>query len=375
MKFQITKDNFLKSLSKIQGVAERRSTMPILSNVLIEAREKNLTLTTTDLEVGIRAQSPAEVEMAGSIAVSAKHLYDIVKELPNDTIKAQSTDLNRLLLVCGKGEFQIVGVSAHDFPKLADYSTLKFYSIKRDALEDMILKTSFSISNDEARQHLNGIFMESAGDSKTGKRVRMVATDGHRLSMIEKSQQNIHSDIVLKQGVIFPKKGVYELRKIFDESEESIQMAVTDHEAIFISNSVALFMRLIDGKYPNYNQVIPADHKKKIYINRVDLMNSLKRVSLLSSEKSKGVKLTIRGKEMTISSVHPELGEAKEDLLVRYDGPQMEIGFNAKYLIDALSAHDGDEVCLELEDRLSPGVIRSSQDQKHICVIMPMRLN
>lgn len=371
MEFSIEKKELLIGLHRIQGIAERRTAMPILANVLLEAKKGQLVIVATDLEVGIRGSYPAIVEKEGSITLPAKNLYEIVREIPEGKISFLKKENFWIEIVSGKAVFNIVGLSPEDYPSIPNYKDKKFYDIKPEILQEMILKTIFSASTDETRYHLNGVFFEKP--KKNGSGVRMVATDGHRLSVINKDLE-FSKELSFTRGVIIPKKGLNELKRILEEGEGIYQIGFDNSNVIIKKEKLVLFIRLIDGEYPDYEQVIPADSKKKITVDRESFLSSLKRISLMSSEKSKAVKLIAKKNTLEISTSNPELGEGKEEIEISYDGTPIEAGFNAKYFMDVLNAMDSQNVTLEINDKLSPGVLRGVGDDSYVCVVMPMRI-
>ena len=371
MEFIIEKKELLTGLFRAQSVVERRTAMPILANVLIEAKKGHIVITATDLEVGIRGSYPALVEKEGNITLPAKNLYEIVKELPEGKISFQKKENLWMKIVSGKALFTIVGLSAEDYPAIPNYKDKKFYEIKPELLKEMIEKTIFSVSTDETRYHLNGVYFEKP--KKAGDAVRMVATDGHRLSMIDK-QVDFSKELSFAKGVIIPRKGLIELKKLLEEAEGTYQIGFDSNHVVIKKEKVVIFIRLIDGEYPDYEQVIPQGQKKKIIINREKFLSSLRRISLLSNDRSKAIKLLIKPNILEISTTNPEIGEAKEEIDITYKGTSLEAGFNAKYFMDILGVIDCEEITLELDDKLSPGVIRSTGDDRYLCVVMPMRI-
>lgn len=371
MNFAIEKEDLLTGLARAQSIVERRTAMPILANVLLEAKKGELIITATDLEVGIRGSHPAMVEKEGGITLPAKNLFEIVKELPRGKITFQKKENFWVQIASGKAVFNIVGLSPEDYPSLPNHKDKKFYDMNPQILKEMIEKTIFSVSNDETRYHLNGIFFEKS--EKDGNRMRMVATDGHRLSLIDKTF-DFSNELTFTRGVIIPKKGMVEIRKLLEEEEGSYQIGFDTNNVIIRKESVVLFIRLIDGEYPDYQQVIPAGNKKKIVVNRDKFLSSLRRISLLANERSKAIRLSVKPNVLEISTNNPEVGEAKEEIDISYMGQTMETAFNARYFMDILSAMQSEAVILELDDKLSPGVVRPTEDSECFFVVMPMRI-
>ncbi len=375
MELKISVAELAKALGRSQGIVEKKSTMPILSHVLLEAKKgTELHVSATDLDLAVSSEHACEVLKEGALAVSAKHLYEIVRSLPEQQVTLKKASNNYLEVRSGPSEFRIVGLPAEDFPALPRFDKVPFVSVAPADILEMIERTQFAVSNDETRYNLNGVFFEPAGGA-----VRMVATDGHRLSLCEKQ---LPGDFGLKRGVILPKKGLHELRKLLAEAAESgeekpeAKLGFVENSAIFRRPGVVLVMRLIEGMFPDYRQVIPKAGEKVLSVGRDRFLQTLRRVSLLSSDKANAVKLDLAKGVLRVLSQNPDLGEAKEEVPVEYAGEPIKIGFNAKYLTDVLSVVKSDDVALELADDLSPGVLRGSgePDQGFTAVVMPMRI-
>lgn len=372
MEFSISKETFTKALQKIQGIVEKRNTMPILSNALIEASNGMLHITATDLEVGMKSSYPVTIAKEGKITVAAKKIYEIIKELSDEEITFSTKENDWIEIHCGKAHFNIVGLSPDEFPYFPKVNDNIFVNISTNFLSEMIEKTSYAICNDESKFNLNGIFIKAT--SEEGKSIiRMVATDGHRLSVTEKEFEGAISS-ELSRGVIFPKKGIYELKKIAEEESGDIMMGFMDNNAVIKKENTVIVMRLIDGEFPDYTKVIPATNDKKVTVPREALLHSLRRMAILSSEKFKGIKLDVRSGSIEISSSNPELGDAREEQEVLYDGTPLSVRFNARYLIDVLTVLRDDQVELNLRDELSPIIMKPTAKEDFMSVIMPMRL-
>ncbi len=372
MKIEIEKKDLMAVLSKTQNIVEKRNTMPVLLNVLIEASNDKIKLFATDLEVSLTDEAKATIIQPGKAAINAKNLFEIVKELSDTTIQLTKKENNWLEIKQNKSVFNIVGISAEEYPVFPSYSTQEFMKINAKVLSEMIEKTIFSVSTDETRYHLNGVYFEHYQNE--GKAYyRMVATDGHRLSVIDKDALSTVSKHKV-EGVIIPRKGLFEIKKILDVIDGEFEMAIEGSQLIARHGSTTLMVRLIEGKYPNYQQFIPKNLGKKVRLNKDQLVSSLKRVSLLSNQKYKGVTLALMSGRLEISTNSPELGDAKEELDVAYQGTDLKIGFNAKYILDVLNNLDDSEIDLNLNDQLSPGMLRPHNDSSYTCVIMPMRI-
>lgn len=371
MQFHISKDTFLEGLTKVQGIIEKRHTIPILANVLIEAKNSEIIITATDLEVGIKSSYSADVVNEGKITVSAKKLFEIIKELPNKTINFTSKNNFWVEITCDKSIFNLVGLSPEEFPKFPELSS-ELVKVDPNIIREMIDKTIFSISTDETKFNLTGIYIKSETDNIKNN-IAFVSTDGHRLSMIER---NISTklDEKFNNGFILPKKGINEIKKLIENVSDDVNIGISENNFSVSTDKTKLIMRMVDGDFPDYRRVIPEKTKNFAVINRELFLHSLKRISVLSSEKSKGVKVNINNDCLTLYSSNPDVGDAKEELDSVYDGSEISIGFNAKYIIDILQAIEKENIILFLKDNISPGLIQPEGDEDYLAVIMPMRL-
>ena len=370
MNFTIEKEVFLKGLARVQGIVEKRNTIPILSNVLIEGADGELHLTATDLEVGMKSIYPANIRTPGKVTVSAKKLYEIVKELPDKEISFNAKDNCWIEVECGKAQFNIVGLSAEEFPDFPKPNEGNFISLASFLFKEMIEKTFFAVSQDESKYNLNGIFCQVKENTN---KLRLVATDGHRLSMIEKDIEVIES-LELSRGVILPRKGILELKKLAEEGEGDLQLGFMDNNAVISKNKTVIIMRLIDGEFPDYDRVIPKTNEQQATIAVDPFLHALRRMIIVSSEKSRGVKMNFKTDLLEVSSSNPELGDAREELTIEYKGPEISVGFNARYLLDILQVQDQEYIRMILKDNLSPGLIKPVDEDGYLAVIMPMRL-
>lgn len=372
MNFSIEKEVFLKGLARIQGIVEKRNTIPILSNVLIDAKDDQIFLTATDLEVGMRASFPAKIKQAGKVTVSAKKLYEIIKELPESEVSFIAKDNCWIEIRCGKALFNIVGLSPEEFPYFPYPEKENFIDLDSHLLKNLIDKTAFSISTDETKYNLNGIYFQFVEESETNY-LRLVATDGHRLALIQRPMDNPGIDI-LEKGVIFPRKGIFELKKMADEGDSPLQIGFMDNNAVIKKDQTVMVMRLVDGDFPDYKRVIPPQLETRAQIKSSLFLQALRRISILSSEKSRGIKLLFKSDNLEISSSNPELGDAREELEIEYSGPEVAIGFNARYLMDILQAQDEEIISIQVKDNISPGLLTPKEDPDYLAVVMPMRL-
>lgn len=366
MKFKINKTEFLEALSTTQGVVEKKNVMPILANILIETHTNKslIKLSATDLEVAVHVYAPALVEEEGSITVSAKSLHDIIREAASEEIQISSGDNDRVQISANQSEYKVLGLPAKEFPSLPEIKG-DFTKISSSDLLEIFDRVGFAMSTDETRYHLNGVLIEKSGDETA-----FVATDGHRLAFTKRSLQikNMQQD-----KVILPRKGVNELKKLM-HSEKGFELCVSDRHIFAKTEKQTLYIRLIDGNFPDYNRVIPQGNPLQIDLPREELVGALKRVSLLANDRSKGVAFYFCNNSLSVSSSNPELGEAREDIDLDYKGQTLNIGFNAKYFLDVLSAMNDEKITVAFKDELSPCLITSQKDPEFKSVIMPMRM-
>lgn len=371
MQFHINKDTFLKGLTKVQGIIEKRHTIPILANVLIEATHGEIIITATDLEVGIKSRYKSDVISEGKVTVSAKKLFEIIRELPDKKIQFSSKNNFWVEITCGKSIFNLVGLSPEEFPKFPDIGS-KNSQIPCEVVGEMIDKTIFSVSSDETKFNLTGIFIKSEiGEGKNN--LAFVSTDGHRLSLIERTLETT-LDKKFSDGFILPKKGINEIRKIIETDGNVVNIGISDNNFSVSTDATTLIMRMVDGDFPDYQRVIPEKSTNSAIINRDLFLHSLRRISVLSSEKSKGIKVDLLNDCLILSSSNPDLGDAREEIDIDYAGADISIGFNAKYIIDILQTIDKENVIFYLKDNISPGLIQPEADNNYLAVIMPMRL-
>ncbi|MFL5407273.1 MAG: DNA polymerase III subunit beta [Myxococcales bacterium] len=377
MELQIGIDEFSRALYRAQGIVEKKSTMPILASVLPEATDADgqgrLRVSAFDLEIGVTGTHPAEVMKAGSVALKHKELYDIIRALPEKTAVLRREANNRVRITSGTAEFNIVGQPAEDYPPFPRAEKVSLVPVDPGQLLEMIEKTQFAISADETRHNLNGVYFETAQGN-----IRMVATDGHRLALIERPAPG---NFNLKKGVIVPRKGLLELKRLLEEDHEGpCELGFTETSGVFQRGDVQMVMRLIDGIFPDYMQVIPKEADRTLTVDRPRLLDTLRRMSILSSDRTtNAVKFELGKDTLKVTSQNPDLGDAKEEIPVTYAGTALQIGFNARYLMDVLTVVDSAQMDVELCDELSPGVLKPTGQvagvaSRYTAVIMPMRI-
>ncbi|MEI7910447.1 MAG: DNA polymerase III subunit beta [Verrucomicrobiota bacterium] len=363
MKFRISKEAFLDGLQKVQHVVSSRTTLPILSNVLIVAKDGRIQFTTTDLDVGITGSVEAQIDKEGATTLPARRLVSIVRELPTSEIEVSVDAKNHASIRSGPAFFKIIGLSDSEFPPLPDFQGSKEFRIPQVVLRDGLRKTAYAISSDETRYVLNGIF----ASFRDGK-MTLVATDGRRLAMVDSDLEFPASH---ETDVIIPTKAVQELQRLLGDSGEVI-VKLTDNQVSFTIGDSLLASKLIEGNYPNYRQVIPGDALERVVIAREALLETVRRVSLLASDKSNSVKLVFSENQIEVTANSPDVGEAQESMDVIYQGKPMQIAFNPEFLQAPLRALETNDVYLDLIDEMSPGVLRI--DGTFLYVLMPMRV-
>jgi DNA polymerase-3 subunit beta len=370
MQFAINREPFLKELQLLQSIIDKKNTIPILSNLLLQAEvEKNeAKLIATDLEVGMKCKCQAKVKKGGALTISAKKLFEIVRALPEAEITIEKLDNNWISIMCKKAQFKIVGMPKEEYPSLPDYDFSKAIRLSSSLMRDMINKTAFAATQEDTRFALNGGLMNLKGD-----KLIMVATDAHRLCFYDhKMKDTVSKDEI---HVIIPKKALLELRSMI-EDEDEIAIGKTENHIFFQIGERILLSRLIEGQYPNYDKVIPKNNDKSISLPTKEIAAIVKRISLLSNERSKAIKLRITQGKLEVSSNNPELGEAQEEIDIDYQGEELIIGFNAQYLIDFFNVVDDEKIILEMRDEASQGVLKPAEehDYSFLYVVMPMRL-
>src|SRR5881394_3001140 len=368
MNLTIAKEQIINGLQAVQNVVSTRTTLPILSNVLMRAEGDRLEFTATDLDVTIACSVEAKVKKPGSSTVPVKKLFGIVRELSNSEIDIEVDEKNTCSIRSGASFYKINGLSADEFPPVTKFKDDKKVVLPQETVKAMMKKTSFAISTDESRYVLNGIFL-SLKDHK----MTMVATDGRRLALVDEEvdiSENSHGEFIV------PAKTVNELNRLLQDKGE-LELHYAENQASFTlkddkGSSVLIVTKLIEGNYPNYRQVIPSETKERVGLVREEFLHALRRAEIMTSEKSNSVKMSFGKNKIEITANSPEVGEAKETMAVNYKGPEMAIAFNPKYMIDPLNALTNDEVFLELIDELSPGVLKINGP--FLYVVMPMRL-
>jgi DNA polymerase-3 subunit beta len=367
MRLHVGRNAFLSILAQVQGVIETKRTLPVLSHLLLEGRRNTITLSGTDLDVSILTSLEGEVMHDGAVAVSGKKLYEIVRELPDAPIDLRWEDGKNVEIVCAKSAFRLKGIGPEDFPALPKVPEGVGITITAETLRTMIPKTLIAVSTDQTRPTLTGAFLQV-----TESDLCMVATDGHRLSLVKtpvgggKKEQGLEA--------IIPRKALSELGKMLKEETEDVRLVPLDHQLAFILSNSRLITRLIEGQFPNYQQVLPSPSGPKAVLRRDDLFGALRRTSTIAGDRATPTVLELKAGRLIISCTNIDLGEAKEEVSMEFRGPETTVGFNARYLLDFLGVVEESEVVMHVHDPLSPALFEPHKGEGFSCVIMPMRI-
>ncbi|MFH1148719.1 MAG: DNA polymerase III subunit beta [Pseudomonadota bacterium] len=367
MHLKVERIELLNGLTKVQTVVEKKSTMPIISNVLLEASEKQLNLIATDLEVALKITVPAHVDEPGNITVSARKLYEIIREIPNPEIELAETEGSRIRILSGKIVYNLIGLPAEQFPALPVHEDMKEMAIDSESLLELINKTIFSVSLEDTRFNLTGINIERVED-----KLRMVSSDGHRLSLMELTVPGVNK-LDLDSAVLLPRKGAREILKLC-ENQKEIRIGFKEKLCMARSEGIKILTRLIDGEFPDYKEIISTGVGREAVADRRSLLETLRRTAILATDKYKAVSLNFDEDKLELISVNPDLGDAKEELELEYKGEAFSINFNMHYLIHVLEVVRSEKVILQMENESSPCIIRGNEDQGFLGIVMPMRI-
>lgn len=373
MEFEIDQARFLSALTLAQTVADRRSTMPVLANVLLRATaDDELVCCATDMMIALTETVPCKVSSPGSLTLGVRHLHNVVRTLPSGALRVKSLDNSWAQILASRSEFKLMGMPEGDFPELPDAGDVEFTKIPSHRLVDLIDKTLFSVSTDEARVNLNGALFESDGETAT-----MVSTDGHRLT---KYSIPLAGPKLADKGIVIPRKGMDEIRKVLNRVEGECGIAVVDRNLFVQADALTLSVKLNDVTFPPWKQVVPKDFQRRAGIEREELVNALRQAVVIAPEKTATVKLQLDKGNLKLNADNPELGAINLELPVDYDGSSLTAGFNANYLIEALAAVDSDRIYLDFQGELDPCVLRPApgddgeEAPDFLAVVMPMRI-
>ena len=366
MKTIIKRDEILKALQNVIGAVERRQTLPILGNILFRASEGVLSLTATDLEIEIVCTVVSEEIQDFQTTIPARKIFDICKALPEGSDIRLTIEENKVIIVSGRSQFTLATLPAKDFPALDDMEAQQEFSISQNAFKSLIDKTSFAMAQQDVRYYLNGLLVELSKGL-----IKLVATDGHRLAL---SEYEVDIDLEVDKQIIIPRKGVMELARFLDSTETPVKLTLSQNHIKIETDKLSFISKLIDGKFPDYNRVIPVDGNKLMTVNRELLKKALTRISILSNEKYRGIRLTLTAGNLAIQANNPDQEEAEEELSVNYVETEIEIGFNVTYIIDILNVLTSEDVQIRLKDSNSSCIVSDVTDPSSLYVVMPMRL-
>ena len=373
MKFTVQRNTFLEGIQKTLSIVEKKTTMPILNNILLRTGNNKITIVATDREIGLVADYGAEILEEGQVTVSARKLYEMIREIQGDSVQFEANESHRVTVTCQKIIYKIPGLSADDFPSVIDDRTdVKFSSMQGKFIEGLIRKTSFAMSGDEMRKNLNGVLVETLDDG--GKNtLRMIATDGHRLAMAS-ADIGEAALFKLEKGIIIPRKGLNEIKRLIEDAPEEIFVGIRQGMCIVKTDSIMLRVSLVDAEYPDYRRVMPAEKGIVVQFEKDAILHALRRMSVISSERYSGVIIALSEGKMVLESTNPDVGEAKEEIEIAYHEKDISIGYNVKYLIDAMEVIDDETVVFEMGAGMKPGVIKPAHNDEYVCIIMPLKV-
>jgi len=371
MKFKIVRSNFFKTLSHLQGIVDKKNSLPILSNILIEARDNELTLSSTDMDISIIEKIDCSVSEDGSTTINSQILYDIVRKIDeNCEIEIISNDGKLLTLRANGSRFSLACLPKEDFPIIDQNNSGVNININSRIIFKLIDKTKFAISNEETRYFLNGLYF-NINKEENKSIVTLVGTDGHRLA---KFSHYIEENIDEVSGVIIPKKTIYELSKLLSEKDQSVLISISSNKIIFTIDNIIFISKLIDGSFPDYKRVIPKDNSNILKVNREILLSAVDRVSTIANEKSPVIKFKLLQNVLNLNTINNESSTASEDLKINYNGNDIEIGFNSKYIMDIVNNLEDEEISINLKDNTSPIIATENSNGNLVYVLMPMRV-
>jgi DNA polymerase-3 subunit beta len=373
MKFTVQRNTFLEGIQKTLSIVEKKTTMPILNNILLRTGNNMITIVATDREIGLVADYGAEILEEGQVTVSARKLYEMIREIQGDSVQFEANESHRVTVTCQKIIYKIPGLSADDFPSVIDDRTdVNFSSMQGKFIEGLIRKTSFAMSGDEMRKNLNGVLVETLDDG--GKNtLRMIATDGHRLA-IASADIGEAALFKLEKGIIIPRKGLNEIKRLIEDAPEEIFVGIRQGMCIVKTDSTMLRVSLVDAEYPDYRRVMPAEKGIVVQFEKDVILHALRRMSVISSERYSGVIIALSEGKMVLESTNPDVGEAKEEIEIAYHEKDISIGYNVKYLIDAMEVIDDETVVFEMGVGMKPGVIKPAHNDEYVCIVMPLKV-
>jgi len=369
MELKINRNTFLDGIQKTLGIVEKKTTLPILNNVLLKAENNKLKIIATDREISLISDYEAEIIKKGETTISAKKLYEMVREIQGEVVSF-TQDNNVVKISCQRAIYKIPGLPAEDFPSIVDDKDVHFFNIKGTIIKELIGKTAFAMATDEMRKNLNGVLFEAVSDGSNNI-LRMVATDGHRLAVAKNSIPEPFLET--GKGIIIPRKGLMEARKIIDE-HENIKIGIHKNMFVVKTENTILKVSLVDADYPDYKKVIPAEKGINIVLEKESFLHALRRMNVVSSERYGGVILSFSEGKLTLNSTNLDVGEATEEIDIAYSGEDVEVGFNVNYLIDAISVISKESIMFEVGSGIKPSVIRQTEGDDYLCIVMPLKI-
>ena len=370
MKFQISRESFLYGVQKTLGVVEKKTTMPILTHVLIRAQEDRIQIVATDREIGIVTNHAADVDQRGEITLSAKKLYEMLREIPGETVRVESKENHHVSMQSQKFVYKIMGLPPEDFPQITSDEDISFSAIAPHILREMIRKTFFAMTVDETRKNLNGVLFEAEPEGESF-RIGMVATDGHRLSL---AMEEIPNFLPMDKGVIIPRKGVMEIRKLIDTDPVELLFGIRQGMCVLKTPDTMLKVSLVEAEYPDYRRIIPKEKGSLILLKRDEFLQVLRRMSVISSERYSGVILDLKEGKMIVTSTNPDIGEASDEMDVPYRDKELRVGYNVHYLMEAVEVVDGESLEFDIGVGMKPSVVRQAGNDRYFCMIMPLKV-
>lgn len=369
MEFKINRETFLDGIQKTLGIVEKKTTIPILNNILLKTENNKVRIMATDREIILISDYDADVEESGEITVSAKKIYEMIREIQGEVVSFSQKG-NIVKISSQRAFYKIPGLPAEDFPSIVDDHDIPLFQVKGNVIKDLISKTSFAMATDETRKNLNGVLLE-AGMDGSEYFLRMIATDGHRLAM----NRGFTAGATLKagKGIIIPRKGLMEIKKIIDENED---VKIGLHKNMFVvkTDNTLLKVSLVDADYPDYKKVIPTEKGINVVLEKEYFLHALRRMSVVSSERYGGVILSFSEGKLTLNSTNLDVGEATEEIDISYSGEVMDSGFNVNYMIDAISVTNKDQIVFEVGIGLKPSMVKQIDDDNYLCIIMPLKI-
>ncbi len=369
MEFTVDKRILQEAVQKTLGIVERKTTIPILSNILIKTDGDSLKIVATDREIGLVANYPAQIYEPGDITINAKKISEMIREMDDDSVLFRTVGDKQAFIKSGSAEYRVQGIPSDDFPEVHMEEEVECFSIPSVTLSRMIRKTFFAATADETRKSLNGAYFK-----KEGLNCEMVATDGYRMSLVTEVLPEANGKEIGIGGVIIPRKGLLEIRKIFGDKDMPVEMGITGNVLVVKTKDIMLRLSLIDATYPDYSRVIPKDRGVEIHLDRHRFLQSLRRMGVMATEFFSGVALELSDGKMILNSTNPDVGEANEEIEVSYKDGSFTIAYNVHYLIEGIESMDSELISLDMRRDGGPCVIRPLDDDSHVCIVMPLKI-